>query len=54
MTVIPMIIIGDIYVILNNTRFLGCLSDVMVTYGYIWHRLKYPEMHRPFKVVKLI
>ena len=22
----------------------------MVTYGYIWHRIKHPEIHRPFKV----
>ena len=47
---IPMIIIGDIYMILNNMGFLTSLTEVMVTYGYIWHRIKYPEINRPFKV----
>ena len=47
---IPMIIIGDIYMILNNMEFLTSLTEVMVTYGYIWHRIKYPEINRPFKV----
>ena len=49
---IPMIIIGDLYVILNNLGFLNRLTEVLVTYGYIWHRIKHPEINRPFKVIK--
>ena len=49
---VPLIIIGDIYVILNNMAFLDCFTEVLVSYGYIRHRIQHPAVHRPFKVRK--